>query len=181
MKVAKVREEVKEDPVLVDGTENKIKLTNLLIHDIDSDPVSENICYEIYPRLVDFRNALLNRKNIWVVYQFEDKKLLNHFQSKEYQQRYEDIVCGFLLYYDREVRNGLINHSIYFHWGEWIRNKYSVVIFINEPPLRRPNNNPLYERDQYVTSAYYGNTKEVEPPNSQLSDPPKPPPPPPPY
>jgi hypothetical protein len=137
--------------------------------------------------LDDFKKRLLNDKNIWVVYEFTQK---DYKHIHEYRQRYEDHVCGFLQYYDREVRSGLTDHTIYFHWGNWRSKSNCVVIFIDEPPLKFPLKKPLgiysntgsyNERENYNTAPYYGGTVEIDPPNAGLSDPPKPPPPPPPY
>lgn len=162
---------------MVNGTKNSIILENLDY--IEYDQRITELCYKVFENESEFIRALLNEANIWAVYRFEEEEYKRVWQKK---QRYEDQVCGFLQYYDREVRNSMCNHTIYFHWGPWNDYDYNVVIFIAEPPLRRPPNDyPLYERKYYETSPYYGGVREIDPPSSQLSDPPKPPPPPPPY
>jgi hypothetical protein len=164
MKVAKVIGIVDGTPVKVSG--HNIKLKNLDFARMSSK--LEESSFKVYNDLNDFKDNILQSKNIWAIYRFKP----NIYQKYERERyRYEDIVCGFLEYYDREVRNGMTDHAIYFHWGSWGTNTEDcVVIFIDKPPLRTP----LYE------AAYEEGTIEIDPPLGQVSDPPKPPPPPPP-
>ncbi|HSZ31862.1 MAG TPA: hypothetical protein VK772_01050 [Puia sp.] len=182
MKVAKVDKSANGHEAIVVGTDSKIFLENL--HYTPGSTVA--LCYHVMD-LPEFKSRLLNKNNIWVVYEFTPTNYKHIF---EYRQRYEDLVCGFLQYYDREVRNGMSDHSIYFHWGNWQGKSNCVVIFIDEPPLRFPvkytsgfygKMGSYFERENYNTAPYYGGTLEIDPPSAGLSDPPKPPPPPPPY
>ncbi len=186
MKVAKVEGSANGHRAIVEGTDYEIVLEKLDY----KDDHEVNLWYDVM-NLEEFKVKLLKKNNIWVIYHFDRAY---YEDIKRNKQRYEDIVCGFLQYYDREVRNGMTDHSIYFHWGNWKDKSDCVVIFINEPPLRFPVKNPIsyyaeagqkpdsyFERKNYNTTPYYKGTDEIEPPpNAGLSDPPKPPPPPPP-
>jgi hypothetical protein len=175
MRLAKVKGASKIAEANLTGYQ--LKLVNLDFIETDKDLVDR--CYKVYKNLEDFKANILQSINIWAIYRFEEAIYKKYLSEKE---RYEDQVCGFLEYYDREVRNSMTNHTIYFYWGPWNDYEYNIIIFIDKPPLRRPYDNyPLYEREYYETKPFYGGTKEIDPPSSQLSDPPKPPPPPPPY
>jgi hypothetical protein len=182
MKVAKVNESANGQEAIVAGTDYKITLENL--HYAPGDRA--DLCFNVM-EFAEFKTRLLNYNNVWVIYEFTPG---NYEHIFKFRQRYEDLVGGFLQYYDREVRNGMTDHSIYFHWGNWHDKKHCVVIFIDEPPLKFPVKRPLsvygktgsyFERQDYNSAPYYGGTIEIDPPTVRLSDPPKPPPPPPPY
>src|ERR1700730_18087256 len=100
MKVAKVKGiKAGEHPEL---TEYKIKLDNLDINIRKGEEALAKSCYTVYNSLNEFESNILQSKNIWAIYSFEQAV---YDRYKNVKQRYEDIVCGFLQYYDREVRN----------------------------------------------------------------------------
>jgi hypothetical protein len=184
MKVAKVGIALSNQFADVGGDENyRINLANL---DLTTHvpPVNQSVidlCYNVYPDQKRFETALLKNDNIWVIYKFSPLEYGNVHANRK---SYESFVCGFLQYYDREVRNGMIDHTIYFHWGKWGSDPNCVVIFIDDPPRRYPTNNRLSNQiERKYPANYYDNTSEVQPPitQSKVTDPPKPPGPPPPY
>ena len=169
-----------------------IKLSELLNSDFKQDDTDikddnerdiEQKCYKKVT--IDQFINILNPMHIWAIYVFKNE----HFADKIRKQSYEDHVCGFLQYYDRETRNGMSDHSIYFHWGKWGDHSNCVVIFLDPPPARTARNRPpLYERINYETNDYYDIYREdidiykdiPLSPSGQISDPPKPGGPPPP-
>ena len=127
--------------------------------------------------LDQLEEKMLRKENIWAIYKFgpSDWKLL--YKNR---QHYEGFACGYLQYYDTEVRNGMINHEIYFHWGNWDGQKEKcVVIFLYPGPQTKPLK--ISKSADLIGNKYYGAIEEVEPPLLKASDPPKVPPPPPPY
>ena len=127
--------------------------------------------------LDQLEEKMLNKDNIWAIYKFgpSDWKLL--YKNR---QHYEGFACGYLQYYDTEVRNGMINHEVYFHWGNWDGQKEKcVVIFLYPGPQTKALK--ISKNADRIGNKYYGAIEEVEPPLLKASDPPKVPPPPPPY
>ena len=126
--------------------------------------------------LKEFQDKILHVENIWAIYKFapEDWELL--YKDR---QRYEGFASGFLQYYDSEVRNGMIDHEIFFHWGKWNEEDNQVVIFIYPKPMTEPLQ--ITDYADRIGNKYIGGIREVEPPIYKASDPPKVPPPPPPY
>jgi hypothetical protein len=184
MRVAKVKQNVAADHMSkLEGTNMEIDLQNLNYPAWKNDPLFDR-CFRCYDTLTDFEEDMLKKENIWVIYEWigasyknKQKRYENNKSERceeDRQERYEDIVCGFLQYYDLQVREGETNHTIYFHWGKLNKgSKECVTIFISPAPL------PLGEDK----SDYYKGVKELNPPplSGFSSDPPKPPPPPPPY
>ena len=135
----------------------------------------EDKAYKKYS-LKEFQDKILHVENIWAIYKFapEDWELL--YKDR---QRYEGFASGFLQYYDSEVRNGMIDHEIFFHWGKWNEEDNQVVIFIYPKPMTEPLQ--ITDYADRIGNKYIGGIREVEPPIYKASDPPKVPPPPPPY
>jgi hypothetical protein len=176
MRVAKVDEaskgEKQEDDCKIEIGEYNFNIkTKDLFFKIDANDEEKlwERYYKVYDNLVQFKDKILKYENIWAIYSF--KKEVYEKYSKD-PKRYEDIVCGFLEYYDLEVRNGMTNHIIYFYWGKWKEDRNCVVIFIDKPPRRAPE----YSNEEGTVEVLLN----VPSPIGQLSDPPKPPPPPPP-
>jgi hypothetical protein len=182
MRVAKVKQNVAADHMSKLGTNMEIDLQNLNYPAWKNDPLF-NRCFRCYDTLTDFEEDMLQEENIWVIYAWKGASYKN--KQKRYennkserceedrQERYEDIVCGFLQYYDLHVREGETNHTIYFHWGKLNKDSIeSVTIFISPAPIQ-------------LAEGSSGDNKydsELAPPALGFnSNPPKPPPPPPPY
>lgn len=115
--------------------------------------------------------------NVWVSHKF-NKEL-----KEKARRRYEDFVCGYLHYYDTEVRNNWIDHSVYFEWG-----KDYVTIYISPPAINENNykpspvgarSHPGSNGKKSDSSQIYENTVG-SPPGDAVSDPPPPSGPPPP-
>ena len=91
------------------------------------------ICYKEFDTEQALKDEMENDPNIWVVHQYD-------VELKEDAQRaYENFVCGFLQYYDTEVRNGSVDHVVHFKWeqiqtaGQSKKNK--VTVYLNPPAL----------------------------------------------
>jgi hypothetical protein len=124
----------------------------------------------------EFDEKIMNRENIWATYKFgeDDWKLLSNDR-----QRYEGFVCGFLEYYDSEVRNGMSDHGVFFHWGQWDKDPFCCVIFLDPAPTTKALK--YSDSTDRFGNKYFGQIAEVDSPTSKASDPPRVPPPPPPY
>src|SRR5688500_12990986 len=91
------------------------------------------ICYKEYDTEQALKDDMEIDKNIWVRHEY--KELLDDAGQKAY----ENFVCGFLQYYDTEVRNGSIDHIVHFKWdqiqssGQSKMNK--VTVYLNPPAL----------------------------------------------
>jgi hypothetical protein len=136
----------------------------------------ENRSFKKYS-LSEIGKKFLHKDNIWAIYKFGESDwnlLLNA------RQRYEGFVCGYLEYYDSEVRNGMSDHEVFFHWGKWEGQADNCVVIFLDPAPKTKSLNISKSADR-IGNKYYGAIEEVEPPNTKASDPPKVPPPPPPY
>jgi len=78
-------------------------------------------------------------------------------KNKIARERYEWFVAGFIYFYDAEIRNNTVDHSLYF---DWTTDKKKVKILIKPPAKKNPK----------LKNSTTGGT----------TDPPTPPPPPPP-
>jgi len=138
-------------------------------------------CYTVYDDAV-LRNKAVHDKanyNIWVTHKF------NKEIGDKARRRYENFVCGYLHYYDTEVRNNWIDHSIYFEWG----NDY-VTIYISPPAINASNYKPSPLGTRSHPSSNGNGVKSDSsfayedtlgsPPADAISDPPPPTGPPPP-
>jgi len=171
MRVAKVKssEAIGHRTTVRGKTKIEIVLQNLNNPSWDAGE-DYNRCFHCYDNISEFEKYLMHRDNIWVIY-----KLGGEF-SRNKQQKYEHLVFGWLQYYDLQVKEGEINHTIYFHWGKLNRepnSNFCVAIFISPAPVQ--TDDPVSEDRKY--------DDEINPPPAAgfTSNPPKPPPPPPPY
>ena len=64
----------------------------------------------------------------WKTYKLSEGAI----KDKAQKISYECYCCGFLSYYDDIVRNGMVNHQIYFKWSGFEK----VVVYINPAPKR---------------------------------------------
>jgi hypothetical protein len=114
----------------------------------------------------------LKKYGEWVTYSFKKKIGIKG------QRSYEDFCCGFLRYYDIEVRNGSVDHNIYFEWGGPTQtNQFFVRIYITPKPYSQVIK-PVSKTTS--SSGWVPVALGAPPPAAGTSDPPKPPPPPPP-
>ena len=111
-------------------------------------------CYKEYDDEYALKKDMEIDDNIWVRHQFKETI------DDAGQNAYEQFVSGFLHYYDTEVRNDSIDHTVHFKWEVETSKHNSVTIFLNPAPLKTPT---------------------FVPPSGSATDPPRPqgPPPPP--
>ncbi|HEV8284479.1 MAG TPA: hypothetical protein VGQ09_09220 [Chitinophagaceae bacterium] len=131
-------------------------------------------CYTVYDDHTQLKQAIQDTQtyNVWVRRKF--KKNL----EPEARERYENFVSGYLYYYDTEVRNNWIDHTIYF---EWEKNK--VTIYISPPAINKNNYKPFIQESMSSSPFLYEESMESPPADDEsgaTSDPPPPTGPPPP-
>jgi len=167
-------------PLPVTNTKGQISLSNNDFVE-DNKKLSPLVNKEIQDKSIKTYNAqkfkkILKKKNIWAFYKFSKSDWDILVQDKT---RYEGFVCGYLAYYDSEVRNGMSDHGVFFHWGQWNKDPYCCVIFLDPAPvtkeLKYSNSTDRFGKK------YFGQIVDVDSPLFIASDPPKVPPPPPPY
>jgi hypothetical protein len=131
------------------------------------DKVKE-ACYKVYDDDAKLKKDMENQNNGWFSRQFE--VTLDEVGQKAYQ----DFVSGFLYYYDTELRNGSIDHTVHFKWEQRQTaqgNVNFVTVYLN-PPARLTPTHPDFKPGQANLPGADGS----------ITDPPSPtgPPPPPP-
>src|SRR5687767_2046540 len=92
-------------------------------------------CYKVYDDEAKLKKDMEVDKNIWVVHQYEETI------DEAGQKAYQDFVCGFLHYYDTELRNGSIDHIVHFKWEQRTTaqgNVNFVTVYLNPPALPTP-------------------------------------------
>ena len=116
----------------------------------------------------------------WVIYDLSPRDF-----DLEERERYEQFVCGYLLFYDDITRGAHINHTVYFKWepdGNPPR-KNKVTIYISPAPttLLGPAKYPKVAENPLDPQKQLMPENQTNPPAYGFAkDPPQPPPPPPP-
>ena len=87
-------------------------------------------CVEIFDSEPALKSKMEKRKKIWAHYEF------NYAINDDIKSQYESFFSGFLYYYDTELRNGLIDHTLLCHWDSK-GGKDSVTVFIDPAPVRQ--------------------------------------------
>jgi hypothetical protein len=159
--------------------------------DADQDKKNDEACYVFYPDQKTLEKELQQSKNVWVNYEFKfnfRKPVQDNYER--FQKRYEIFCGGYLLFYDKIVRNRSVDHILHFKWSPEKANesgKYSVKIFITPPPQKPLKaNTKKSERadDSYYKKespgGVYQNMATGDQEDEFSVDPPPPPPPPPP-
>ena len=132
---------------------------------------SENekkICYKVYDDETKREKDMEVGKNIWVVHQFEE------FLDDIGQKAYQDFVCGFLHYYDTELRNGSIDHIVHFKWEQrqTAQGKNYVTVYLNPPPRLTPAH-PKFKPGEPNPPGSFGSITDPPPPTGPPPPPPR--------
>ena len=100
---------------------------------VQNRPTNERkACYKEYDDEYALKKDMEIDDNIWVRHQF--KETIDEVGQKAYEQ----FVSGFLHFYDTEVRNDSVDHTVHFVWATETGKHNSVTIYLNPPPLHTP-------------------------------------------
>jgi hypothetical protein len=156
-------------------------------------------CYKDYAKEADIEKTFVHLSHQWVHHEFYfDFHKENHYIR--FQKNYQIFCGGYLYFYDERVRNGAIDHVIYFKWSPFKKSNgpHTVTIYLKPGPLRKKAEEAAYKTripEQEADESMYqtGNgvkmevlqqaksvTAEARESSDQAIDPPPPPKPPPP-